>query len=71
MAVEPFRTSADAVAHAKELAKHAPTGAQIGVYGEDGKLMSEFFFQQQERPALDRDDTVPTMAASYPASRRT
>jgi hypothetical protein len=55
-AFEPLRTAADAVAHAKELAKRTPGGAQISVYGEDGTLLSEFFYQQEERDSLERDD---------------
>lgn len=70
VAVDPLRTSADAVAHAKELAKRSPDGAQIGVYDETGALVSEFFYQREERGALERDDTVPSMAASRPARRR-
>ncbi len=55
---------ADAVVHAKELARR--DGAQILIYGKDGKLESEFFYQQEERPSLARDDSVPSMAASGP-----
>lgn len=68
-ATEPLRTAADAVAHAKELAKRSRSGAQIGVYDESGALLSEFFHQAEERPSLERDDEVPSMAASRPARR--
>ena len=54
----------DAVIRAKELARHG--GGQILVYAEDGKLESEFFFQEEERPSLARDDSVPSFAASEP-----
>jgi hypothetical protein len=69
-AVEPFRTAADAVGHAKELAKRTFGGAQIAVYDEEGALLSEFFYQEEERGSLARDDAVPSMAASRPARRR-
>jgi acetoin utilization protein AcuB len=68
-AVEPFRTSADAVAHAKELARHSANGAQIRVVNESGSLVSEFFYQPDERASLDRDGAVPSVAASRPAHR--
>lgn len=67
---EPFRTSGDAVAHAKELAKREPTGAQVRVYSENDKLLSEFFHQPEQRSALERDDAAATFAASRPARRR-
>jgi hypothetical protein len=67
-AVEPFRTQGDAVAHAKELAKRSSRGAQVLIYAENGKLMSEFFYQQDERRSLRRDDAVASVAASAPAS---
>jgi hypothetical protein len=63
LSAEP-RPKGDAVVHAKELARH--DGAQVLVYGEDGKLESEFFYQQEERPSLARDDSVPSFAASAP-----
>jgi hypothetical protein len=66
-AVEPFRTQGDAVAHAKELARRWEGGAQILIYASDGKLASEFFYQQEERGSLRRDDTVASFAASAPA----
>ena len=69
LAAEPLRTAADAVAHAKELAKRVPDGAQISVYDEAGTLRSEFFYQRDERRSLERDDEVPSMAASRPARR--
>jgi hypothetical protein len=45
-AVEPLRTAADAVIHAKQLARKTEHGAQILVYGEDGSLMSDFFYER-------------------------
>ncbi len=70
VAVEPFRTQGDAVAHAKELARCAEGGAQILVYAENGKLVSDFFYQRDERDALRADDAIPSIAASRPATRR-
>lgn len=70
VAVEPFRTPADAVIHAKELARRVPGGAQICVYDAKGALLSELFYQHDERPALDRDDSLASFAASAPARRR-
>ena len=67
-AVEPFRTQGDAVAHAKELARRSAEGAQILAYAEDGELISEFFYQRDERePLRTGDDAVPSVAASAPA----
>jgi hypothetical protein len=68
--VDPLRTAADAVAHAKELARRSPGGAQISVYDERGALLSEFFYQPAERKALERDAEIPSLAASRPARRR-
>lgn len=68
--VEPLRGEADAVSHAKELARRIPGGAQICVYGANGALASEFFYQHDERPSLDRDDSVASFAASKPVRRR-
>lgn len=62
---ESLRARADAVVHAKELARRAGI-AQILVYGEDGKLDSEFFYGRDERGALAGDDSVSSMAASRP-----
>jgi hypothetical protein len=45
-AVEPLRTAADAVIHAKQLARNSGGAAQILVYGEDGSLMSDFFYER-------------------------
>ena len=56
---------ADAVIHAKELAR--PEGAHVLVYAESGEVESEFFYQQEEREALDRDDSTSSFAASQPA----
>jgi hypothetical protein len=67
-AVEPFRTQGDAVAHAKELARHSGRGAQILVYATDDKLVSEFFYQHDERASLRGDDAIASIAASAPAT---
>jgi hypothetical protein len=66
-AVEPFRTQGDAVVHAKELASGSDEGAQVIVQGEDGRILSEFFYQRDEREGLRAAATVPTVAASAPA----
>jgi Uncharacterized protein conserved in bacteria (DUF2188) len=68
--VEPLRTQGDAVLHAKELAGRSRGGSQIAVYAEDGRLISEFFYQQDERSALRGTDDVPSMAASAPATAK-
>jgi hypothetical protein len=65
---EPFETRADAVIHAKELARGAGL-AQILVHGEDGRLDSEFFYGRDERGALFGDDSVSSLAASRPEHR--
>jgi hypothetical protein len=70
LTVDPLPTAADAVAHAKTLAKRLPRGAHIRVHEESGHLLSEFFYQHDERPSLERDDETPSMAASRPARRR-
>jgi hypothetical protein len=62
---EPLRTQGDAVVHAKELAR-AAGAAQVIVHSADGSVVSEFFHLRDERSALDRDDTLPTLAASRP-----
>lgn len=62
---EPLRTQGDAVVHAKELARAAGS-AQVIVHSQDGSVVSEFFHLREERSALDRDDTLPTIAASRP-----
>jgi hypothetical protein len=69
VSVEPFRTPADAIIHAKELARRAG-GAQICVHDEEGAVMSEFFYRPAEHGVLEHDKTVPTIAASGPARRR-
>jgi hypothetical protein len=67
VSVELLSTKGDAVIHAKELAKRG--GAQILVYGDEGKLESEFFYGPDERPALRHaDDEVPSLAASEPVT---
>jgi CBS domain-containing membrane protein len=67
---EPLRAAADAVAHAKDLARHSAGGAQIRVIDGSGTLVSEFFYLDEERAALERDGTVPSIAASRPARRK-
>ncbi|HTQ48268.1 MAG TPA: DUF2188 domain-containing protein [Polyangiaceae bacterium] len=66
-ASERMRAQADAVAHAKELARRDGS-AQIIVYDPDGKVVSEFFYQRDERPALAYDDSTRTTAASHAAT---
>jgi len=66
-ASERMRTQADAVAHAKELARRDGS-AQIIVYDPDGNVVSEFFYQRDERPALAYDDSARTTAASHAAT---
>jgi hypothetical protein len=61
-----MRVQADAVAHAKELARRDGS-AQIIVHDEHGKVMSEFIYQREERPALAYDDSTPMTAASHAA----
>lgn len=70
VSAEPFRLPADAVIHAKELARATPMGAQILVYDEGGVLVSEFFHGPEERSSLDRDDTTRSIAASIPGRKR-
>ena len=66
-ASERMRTQADAVAHAKELARRDGS-AQIIVYDARGDVASEFFYQREERPALAYDDSARTTAASHAAT---
>jgi hypothetical protein len=66
-ASERMRTQADAVAHAKELARRDGS-AQIIVYDPQGNVVSEFFYQRDERPALAYDDSTRTTAASHAAT---
>jgi CBS domain-containing protein len=63
---EPLRTQGDAVVHAKELARDVGS-AQVIVHHADGSVASEFFHLRDERSSLERDDTLPTIAASRPA----
>jgi hypothetical protein len=65
---EPLRTMTDAVIHAKELARRAG-GAQLLVYDDGGRLVSELFYGPDERPALEDDDRVASLAASRPDTR--
>jgi hypothetical protein len=67
IASERMRTQADAVAHAKELARRDGS-AQIIVYDAHGGIASEFFYQREERPALAYDDSARTTAASHAAT---
>jgi hypothetical protein len=62
-----MRVQADAVAHAKELARRDGS-AQIIVHDEDGKVMSEFIYQREERRSLAYDDSTPMTAASHAAT---
>ena len=66
---ERMETQADAVVHAKELARRAGS-AQVIVHGRGDTVASEFFYQQDERSSLAADDSTPTMAASRPARAR-
>jgi hypothetical protein len=66
---EWLRTQADAVAHAKELARRDGS-AHIVVRDEQDRVASEFFCQREEREALDRDDSVASMAATRPTTAR-
>jgi hypothetical protein len=64
-AVEPFVAAADAIVHAKQLARRKGEGAHILVHAEDGKLLSEFFYQPEEREILeDADGRTRSMAAT-------
>jgi hypothetical protein len=63
---ERMRVQADAVAHAKELARRDGS-AQIIVHDDHGKIMSEFIYQREERPSLAYDDSSPMTAASHAA----
>ena len=66
---EPRYSQADAVMHAKELARRDGS-AQIVVHDELGTVVSEFFYQREERKALDYDDAPPSLAATH-ADKRT
>ena len=65
---DPMQVQADAVVHAKELARRDGS-AQIIVHDQAGSVLSEFFYQHNERGALAYDDTNPSLAASRPARR--
>ena len=62
---EPRMAQADAVMHAKELARREGSG-QIIVHDMAGTVVSEFFYQRAERSALAYDDASPSLAASRP-----
>jgi hypothetical protein len=59
-------SQADAVVHAKELARDEGS-AQIIVHDRYGNVVSEFVYQREERPSLAYDDSAPSTAASHPA----
>ena len=62
-----MRTQTDAVVHAKELSRRDGI-AQVIVYDLEGRVMSEFFYERAERPALEFDDSSPVTAASHAVS---
>jgi hypothetical protein len=66
---EPRMAQADAVMHAKQLAKRDGS-AQIIVHDMAGTVVSEFIYQRGERAALAYDDAPPSLAASHPAHKR-
>ena len=66
---EPRMAQADAVVHAKELARRDGS-AQIIVHDQTGTVVSEFFYQRAERGALAYDDASPSLAASRPARKQ-
>jgi hypothetical protein len=66
-ASDRMRVQADAVAHAKELARRDGS-AQVIVHDEHGKVMSEFIYQREERPSLAYDNSTPMTAASHVAT---
>jgi len=56
----PLTTEADAVIRAKELAvevQNRTGSARIIVEDAKGKVVSDFVYQREERPALERDET--------------
>lgn len=62
-------TTGDAVARAKDLAVRAGS-AQIVVCDRDGKVVSDFMHQREERPSLRGDDTTDdSLFGSRPATR--
>ena len=65
VSTERVYTQAAAVIHAKELARREAS-AQIIVHDTADRVTSDFFYQRDEREALGRDDSVPTLAASQP-----
>jgi len=67
---EPRMAQADAVMHAKQLAKRDGS-AQIIVHDMTGTVVSEFFYQRGERAALAYDDSSPSLAASRPVTKQT
>jgi len=66
---EPQMAQADAVMHAKELARRDGSG-QIIVHDMAGTVVSEFIYQRAERSALAYDDASPSLAASRPERKR-
>ena len=65
---EPTYTQAAAVMRAKELARRDGS-AQIIVHDEAGSVVSEFFYEREEREALAYDNAPPTMAATHADKR--
>lgn len=65
-----FQTEGDAVVRAKELAVDRG-GAQIVVHGRDGRVLSDFMHQPEERHLIrEADDTASTTQhLSWPATR--
>jgi hypothetical protein len=67
---ERMRSQAEAVIHAKELARRDGS-AQIIVHDQTDLVVSEFFYQRAERePLRDTDDEIPSLAASQPARKK-
>jgi hypothetical protein len=66
---ELMQAQADAVVHAKQLARRDGS-AQIIVHRPDGSVASEFFYGRDERTALSSDDSAPTVAATHPVHAR-
>ncbi len=66
-----YQTEGDAVVRAKELANDRG-GAQIVVHGEDGRVLSDFMHQPEQRHLIrEADETASTTQhMSWPATRR-
>ncbi|MBI2389244.1 MAG: DUF2188 domain-containing protein [Deltaproteobacteria bacterium] len=64
-----YQTQGDGVVRAKELALRDGS-AQIVVQGPDGRVVSDFMHQREERHSLRRDDsTDDSLFGSAPARR--